>query len=143
LRYCCAVCEGEKEERKIETFFFRRPRDIKLVRTLFMIILFLSVFGCGSGGGGSGSYPLPDSSASALLSWNAPLENADGTLLTDLGGYRVYYGNSSAYTYSVDAGKSTRFEINNLTSGTWCFAVTAYNDSGAESNYSAEVCKDV
>jgi|GEM_PF-5829091 len=77
----------------------------------------------------------------ATLSWNAPTTNADGTLLTDLEGYRVYYGTSSHnYSQDIDVGNVTTYTITNLVSGvTYYFAVTAYDTSGNESNFSNEV----
>jgi len=81
---------------------------------------------------------------STTLAWDASTTNADGTPLTDLAGYKVYYGNSSgSYTVSVDVGNLTGAIISNLESGIWCFAVTAYDTSGNESEYSDEACKTV
>ena len=81
---------------------------------------------------------------STTLAWEDSTTNADGTPLTDLAGYKVYYGNFSGnYTVSVDVGNLTGAIISNLESGTWCFAVTAYDTSGNESEYSDEACKTV
>jgi len=79
----------------------------------------------------------------ATLSWNPPTTNADGTPLTDLSGYRVYYGNSSGnYSQNINVGNVATYIINNLTEGlTYYFAVTAYDTSGNESRYSNEVSK--
>jgi hypothetical protein len=94
---------------------------------------------------------LYDSNAragTATLSWNAPTTNADGSPLTDLAGYKVYYGSVSiAYTQTVDVGmtgspSAPSYVINNLADGnTYYFAVTAYDSSGNESGYSGEVSK--
>jgi hypothetical protein len=74
--------------------------------------------------------------------YKAPTTNADGTPLTDLGGYKVYYGLSSGnYTNSLDVGNVTTYKIYNLTPGTYYFAVTAYDTSGNESDYSNEVSR--
>ncbi|MFQ5455433.1 MAG: fibronectin type III domain-containing protein [Nitrospirota bacterium] len=76
----------------------------------------------------------------ALLSWNANTE-------PDLAGYMVYYGTSS-HNYIQVRGKgeltglNTTYTIQNLTEGvTYYFAVTAFDTSGNESNYSNEVSK--
>lgn len=48
------------------------------------------------------------------LSWVAPTENTDGTPLTDLAGYNIYYGRSSAQyeqTYAVDNPALTSFVL--------------------------------
>lgn len=75
------------------------------------------------------------------LAWDAPTTNADGTPLTDLAGYKIYYG-TSLHTYStaIDVGNVTEHIISNLENGVECyFAVTAYDTSGNESNFSNEV----
>ena len=77
----------------------------------------------------------------ATLSWDAPTKNADGTPLTDLEGYRVHYGTSSHdYSQSIDVGNVTTSVITDLVSEvTYYFAVTAYDTSGNESDFSNEV----
>ena len=79
------------------------------------------------------------------LSWLPPVTNADGSSLTDLAGYMIYYREeyADAETYSTDAGNVTSASIDNLSSGTWCFTVTAYDSAGIESNFSNYACKKV
>ncbi|MEW6600744.1 MAG: fibronectin type III domain-containing protein [Nitrospirota bacterium] len=96
--------------------------------------------------GDNGSAPVPDptTNSSVTISWNSPQSNSDGTALNDLAGYKIYYGTSSnVYTQSVDVGNITSAVISSLTSGNWCFATTAYDTAGNESNYSNEVCKTI
>ena len=59
----------------------------------------------------------------------------------DLAGYRIYYGlRSGDYPHVIDVGNNTSWLINDLTSGnTYFFAVTAYDISGNESDFSEEV----
>ncbi|MFQ5650481.1 MAG: Ig-like domain-containing protein [bacterium] len=68
------------------------------------------------------------------VSWDANTES-------DLAGYNIYIGESSGnYTGVVDVGNVTEFTWNNLQDGkTYFFAVTAYDFSGNESDFSAEV----
>ncbi len=74
------------------------------------------------------------------LSWDPPTTNADGTPLTDLAGYKVYYGNASGnYTSNLDVGNVTTYTVTGLQPGTYYFAVTAYDTSGNESDFSNEV----
>jgi hypothetical protein len=72
----------------------------------------------------------------ATLSWTPPTKNVDGTALTNLAGYRIYYGASSTTLGQVveirNAGVSA-YVVENLTPGTWYFAVTAFNADGKES----------
>jgi hypothetical protein len=77
------------------------------------------------------------------LAWDASTTNTDGTPLTDLAGYKIYYGpTSGSYTNTLDVGDVTTSEVNKLTDGlTYYFAVSAYNSAGAESSFSNEVSK--
>jgi len=80
----------------------------------------------------------------ATLSWDAPTTNADGTPLTDLGGYKVYCGTASrVYGTPTDVGKVLTYKVINLSEGTKYFAVTAYDTSGNESCFSNEVSKNI
>lgn len=76
---------------------------------------------------------------SATLSWTVPTQNTDGSSLTDLAGFRVYYGASpGALTYrqSIADPLATQSTVSGLPSGTWYFAVVAYNVGGIESDFS-------
>ncbi|MBT8441221.1 MAG: putative Ig domain-containing protein, partial [Gammaproteobacteria bacterium] len=83
---------------------------------------------------------------SATLSWAAPTENADGTPLTDLAGYRVYYGktygNYSSSKAINNPGVVTTV-IDNLSEGTWFFVVTARDLNGNESEESNVASKTI
>lgn len=83
--------------------------------------------------------------ATATLTWAAPTQNTDGSALTNLAGFKLYYGTSSTNlinSTSVGAGVTSSV-INSLSAGTWYFAVTAYNDQGIESAYSNVASKSV
>ena len=79
------------------------------------------------------------------LSWDPPATNSDGTLLTDLAGYKLYYSTvSGSYTDIIDVGSATTYQVTDLTDGlTYYFTVTAYDTSQNESDYSNEVSKTV
>ncbi len=80
----------------------------------------------------------------ASLSWAAPVTNSDGTALTDLVGYKVYYGTASGnYTQDVGVENVTNYTVSNLTGGTYYFAITAYDISGNQSAYSNELSKTI
>jgi hypothetical protein len=78
-------------------------------------------------------------SGSATLSWAAPTSNSDGTPLTNLAAYRIYFGMSSdALTNAVtisNPGIAT-YVVDQLTPATWYFVVTAVNSGGSESGLS-------
>jgi hypothetical protein len=84
------------------------------------------------------------STSSASLSWSAPTENEDGSPLTDLAGYRIHYGTSpSDLSNRVDVGNpaTTSTVVQNLTPGTWFFAISAYTQTGVESSRSQVASK--
>jgi hypothetical protein len=80
------------------------------------------------------------------LSWAGPTRNTDGTLLTDLSGYRVYYGQTSGQysrALSLPSPTLTNVAIEGLASGTWYFAVKALASDGQESTFSQQVSKAI
>lgn len=84
------------------------------------------------------------STASISLAWDPATTYSDGSPITDLAGYRVYYGTvPGTYSSSVDVGNMTNYTISNLTSGTYYLAVTVRNLSGTESAYSNQVSKSI
>jgi hypothetical protein len=84
---------------------------------------------------------------SASLSWDAPVQYVDGSSLpgSALAWYRIYHGTSASSLTSVAEVDSatTSFVVNNLSSGTHYFAVTAVTTAGAESGYSAVGSKTI
>ena len=82
----------------------------------------------------------------ADVSWTPPTTNTDGSTLTDLAGYNIYYGTSpNALTQEVQVSTIgvTNYVISGLTSGTWYFAVTAYTSTGTESSLSNVASKTI
>jgi hypothetical protein len=83
---------------------------------------------------------------SASLSWTAPTQNTDGTPVTDLAGYHIYFGTSVGALNSlidVPGAATTEYEISNLSSGTYYFIVVAYNSLGFESPASNQASKTI
>jgi hypothetical protein len=77
---------------------------------------------------------------SATLSWHPPTQNGDGSPLTNLSGYRVYWGTAQgSYTHSVTLTNPglTSYVVGNLGPGTYYFAAKTLNSAGAESSDSA------
>lgn len=71
-----------------------------------------------------------------VVSWVPPTTATDGSTLTDLAGYDIYYGSSpSALTQEVQVTNIgvTDYVITGLTSGTWYFVVTSYTTNGTQS----------
>lgn len=85
-------------------------------------------------------------SGSATLTWKAPKRNEDGSKLKNLAGFRVYYGQDSSnlvYHVEIPERHIKTVTIEQLTQGTWYFAVTAYTTAGLESSFSEVVSKTI
>ncbi len=75
--------------------------------------------------------------ADVTLAW-------DAAVAADLAGYKIHYGTASrTYSDTITLGNQTTFTVTGLQSGTWYFAVTAFNTAGIESGYSNEVSKSI
>jgi hypothetical protein len=73
---------------------------------------------------------------SATLSWTPPTENSDGSSLTNLAGYRVHYGRSPtqlSQTVEITNSSLSTYVVENLSAGTWYFAVVTVNSGGTTS----------
>jgi hypothetical protein len=83
---------------------------------------------------------------SVTLAWQPPTENTDGTTLTDLAGYRIYYGVDPQNLGSVielTNSSVTSYVVDNLTPDTWYFAASAFNSDGVESVLSSPAVHDI
>jgi hypothetical protein len=83
---------------------------------------------------------------SATLSWTPPTTNSDGSPLTNLAGYRIYWG-PTAGNYPNSATLTnpglTSYVVGSLVPGTYFFVATAVNSAGAESAFSAPASKTI
>jgi hypothetical protein len=73
---------------------------------------------------------------SATLTWLPPTENEDGTALTDLAGYKIYWGTEpDVYSGSltIDNPGTSAYVVENLAPATYYFVATAFNAAGVES----------
>jgi len=83
--------------------------------------------------------PAAPTVGSATLSWGAPTTNENGTEITSLAGYHIYYGTdeSSLKTMiTISSPTVTTYVVNGLSPGTYYFAVVAYNSMGVDSSES-------
>jgi hypothetical protein len=83
---------------------------------------------------------------SATLTWLPPTTNTDGSPLTNLSGYRVYWGTARGdYPNSVVLGNPglTTYVVENLAPATYYFAMTSLSAAGSESTLSAAATKRV
>lgn len=84
---------------------------------------------------------------SLTVSWEAPTTNADGSALTDLSGFKIYYGtvrdrDTLNNVVTIDNPSVNRFVVENLAPGTYFVAASAFNSRGMESERS-EVSESV
>ena len=80
------------------------------------------------------------------LSWTPPTENSDGTALTNLAGYNIYYGTQQANYPNwirIDNPSISTYLVENLVPDTYYLVVTSFNSMGIESTYSGVAVKTV
>ena len=130
-----------------------------------LVILTVLLAGC-DGGSSSGSSAATSTSSStstdatsasspsvtstgdgtATLTWIAPTQNTNGTPLTNLAGYHIYYGtspNNLASSVQIADANTTSYTINGLAAGTWYFSINAYTSAGVESAISNVASKTI
>ena len=131
-------------------------------RWFALLVATVALAACGGGDGSSAtgassqSAPVSSSSSSppvnseappppaatvgaATLSWTAPDQNTDGSPLTNLAGYRIYYGtgaNDLDQVISISNVGITAYVVDDLTAGTYYFSIRAYTSAGTESSLS-------
>lgn len=129
------------EVNDLHHFQLRNIRALTAPILAFTIGLLLS--GCGGGASGgtadSGTSP-PTGDNNVALAW-------DPANVTNLSGYRIYYGTSprnyiQPYGQGISVGKITAYTLMGLSSQTqYYFAVTAFDAAGNESGFSNEASK--
>lgn len=89
--------------------------------------------------------PPPPPAGTASLRWTPPTRNTDGSAISNLAGYRISYGTTSALasTIQVPGPNVSTYVVSGLTPGTYQFAVRAYTSAGTESDPSNVVSKTV
>jgi hypothetical protein len=88
----------------------------------------------------------PTATGSATLSWVPPTQNTDGSTLTNLAGYKVYWGTTQGtYPNSVTLNNPglASYVVGNLAPGTYFFVVTSVNTTGSESVRSNAASKTI
>ena len=114
-------------------------RIYKFSRSIYLLalILIFPLFSCSGGDGGS-------TLASPTLSWVAPSDREDGSglSLSEIAGYRVYYGvepgNYQSYI-DVNDGSAVQAQLSEIPAGIYFVALTTIDVDGLESTYSSEV----
>jgi hypothetical protein len=82
----------------------------------------------------------------ATLDWMPPTQNSDGSVLTNLAGYTVYYGtspNDLSQSVKISNAGLSAYTVTGLNSGTWYFAVTSYSADGVESGRTSTISTSI
>jgi hypothetical protein len=83
--------------------------------------------------------PNAAGAGTVTIKWATPSENDDGTQLTDLWGYHVYYGtdpDNLEICFVVAGPDQNEFITPSLSPGRWYFAVTGVNVNDVEGDHS-------
>ncbi len=95
--------------------------------------------GAGTVGMQAAALSQGQAAGSATLTWQPPTLNSDGSPLSDLSAFKVYWGTAlGSYPQStkVSNAAARTHTVTGLAKGTWYFVVTALNAQGVESPYS-------
>lgn len=109
-----------------------------------LTVVAVLVFGAGLALANSPSGNVQKGMRSVSLSWAAPGERTDGSLVRhgDIVGYRIYIGQpagSYAQAVDIDNPQVTEYTVRGLEKGEYRFAVTALDIFGNESPMSEEL----
>jgi hypothetical protein len=128
-----------------------------LIKITGIVLLAATLGACGGGGDselpstattvplptapdtGTGTDPVVGTGV-ATVNWMPPTEKTDDSALTNLAGYKIYYGTSfGVYSNVITINNAglTSYVIENLPAGnTYYFVVTAFDSNGRESSFS-------
>ena len=87
-----------------------------------------------------------NSPGAATLSWLPPTQNTDGSVLSNLSGYRIHYGTSPTalnQTITLNNAGLTTYVIENLSPATYYFGIKSLTSSGGASALSKTVSKTI
>jgi len=121
---------------------FRRFMKSGYTKGMIALLLAQQLTACG---GGSSSAPVSITVGDATVTMSAPAQREDGAPLnlSEIGGFRVYYGSASGdYQREIDISGSklnASATVSDLPEGDYFFVVTTYDTEGRESLYSSEV----
>jgi hypothetical protein len=95
---------------------------------------------------GSPAASVVAGTGTAALAWAAPTHNTDGSPITDLAGYHIYYGadqSAPSQTVDIPGATATSYVVQGLAPGTYYFTVVAYNSLGVDSTESNVAVKTI
>ncbi len=84
-----------------------------------------------------------DGPGAVTVAWAAPTRDSAGNELEDLAGFRLYYSEASPLSRQqatrIDVGRDTTHTVEDLSPGTYHFAVSAVDTAGNESRLSSDL----
>jgi hypothetical protein len=84
--------------------------------------------------------------ASVTLTWTPPTLNTNGSALTDLAGYFIYYGTSANQmnrSIRIASAGMTSYVVSNLSPGTWYFSIASFTAANVLSTSSGVASENV
>src|SRR5687767_5083120 len=126
------------------------PNRKNRVRSFVVSSLAVVLLAASGGEGGSAAANTAEDSAttdaadtvsgngSVTLTWHPPTENIDGSPLSDLSGYRVYWGTLEGdypHSATLDNPGLASYVVEQLAPAQWFFVMTALTTAGAESEF--------
>lgn len=81
-----------------------------------------------------------------MLNWLPPTERSDDSALTNLAGYKIYWGTAQGdypNTVTIDTPGITSYMIEQLSPGTYYLVMTAFDAAGVESGRSSAVATTI
>jgi hypothetical protein len=114
--------------------------------TLLSAAFLLGLYGCHKESNTQAT-ASSDGNGVAKVSWIAPTRNTDGSKITDLTGYMIYYGpgpdNLNQSIWVTDP-RTTTYTVKKLKSGTtYYFSVVAFSAGGIRGGASATVSNSI
>ena len=116
-------------------------------RYILILAVYLPVVSCSGGDGGpAGGFAggTGTGTGTGTLNWAAPMEREDGSplVLSDIGGYRVYYGVQPGIyqgVISINDPTATASQLAGVPQGIYFIVMTVVDSAGRESVFSPEV----
>ena len=104
------------------------------LKYIFVLFFILPLVSCDGGDGGPAG-------GSAVLSWVAPVERADGTGLSpsEIAGFRIYYGTESGVYQDpivINDHTATQAQFSGIPSGVYFVVMTTVDTDARESAWS-------
>lgn len=89
-----------------------------------------------------------EGSGTAKATWTAPTQNTDGSALTNLAGFKLFYATSlaalpNASPVLINNKLTTTYDVTGLGAGTWYFGLKAFSSTGVDSVMSNTASKVV